>query len=167
MNVDVWVPGPPVAHERLAPDDRRDGHPATDPLADRHQVRDDAPVVGRPGPTGPPEARLDLVEDEDRAVTVAQLAQPGQEPVRRDDDAAVALDRLDDDRRDRPDAGGRILQRVTDQGQRLAHRPRRPARAASEYAIRVGQELGVGSSPPAARMADLPARPTTPLPRPK
>ena len=92
--------GRPVAHERGAPDDRRHGQPAADALADGHQVRDDAPVLGRPGPAGPPEPALDLVEDEDDAVAIAQLAQPGEEAVGRDDDAAVALDRLDDDRRD-------------------------------------------------------------------
>jgi hypothetical protein len=50
-------------------------------------------VVGCPDTPGPSEAALDLVEDEDDAVAVAQVAETGQEAVRRDD--AVA-DRDDD-----------------------------------------------------------------------
>ena len=44
---------------------------------------------------------------------VAQLAEAGQEPVGRDDDPAVALDRLDDDGRHRTDTRRRIVHRVT------------------------------------------------------
>ena len=70
------------------------------------------------------------------AVAVAQLAQAGEEPVRRDDDAAVALDRLDDDRRDRADARRRVLERVADE--REGARRRHPRRAPS------GQRYGYG-----------------------
>ena len=49
---------------------------------------------------GPTRARLDLVGDEQDPVPVADLAQTLEEAVLRDDVAALALDRLDDDRRD-------------------------------------------------------------------
>ena len=49
---------------------------------------------------GPPEAGLDLVGDEQDAVLAGDLAQPRQEARRRHDVAALAEDRLDDDRRD-------------------------------------------------------------------
>ena len=42
---------------------------------------------------------LDLVEDEQDAVLVAEPAQARQEVVGRDDVAPLALDRLDEDRR--------------------------------------------------------------------
>ena len=71
-----------MTHEPLVSDDRRDCHPAADALADGHQVRDDAPVLGGPESSGPPEPRLDLVEDEDDAVTVAQRrAGPARNPA--------------------------------------------------------------------------------------
>ena len=47
---------------------------------------------------GAPGAGLDLVGDEQDPVAVAQLAQARQEVVLGDDVAALALDRLDDDR---------------------------------------------------------------------
>ena len=99
MNVEVCVPGAQWAMNAARPTTADSGQPAADPLADGHEVRHDAPVLGRPGPARPPEPALDLVEDEDGAVAVAQLAQAGEEAVGWDDDAAVALDRLDDDRR--------------------------------------------------------------------
>ena len=49
---------------------------------------------------GAPHARLHFVGDEQDAVRLRQLAQPLQELIRRDDVAAFALNRLDDDRRD-------------------------------------------------------------------
>ena len=49
---------------------------------------------------GPPEAGLDLVGDQQDPVLAGDLAQPRQEARRRHDVAALAEDRLDDDRRD-------------------------------------------------------------------
>ena len=49
---------------------------------------------------GAAEAGLHLVDDEDDAVLVADPAQPAHELARRDDEAALALHRLDHDRRD-------------------------------------------------------------------
>ena len=48
---------------------------------------------------GPPEAGLDLVGDEQDPVLAGDLAEARQEARRRDDVAALAEDRLDDDRR--------------------------------------------------------------------
>src|SRR4051812_10763023 len=138
--------GCPVAHETRPADDGRDRHPAADPLAGRHEIRNDAPVLGRPEPAGPPEPRLDLVEDQYHAVAVAQLAEPGKEPVRRDDDPAVALDGLDDDRRDRSESRRRVLEGVTNELESgLAGRLARPQGPA--VGIRVGQEMGVRVAP--------------------
>ena len=49
---------------------------------------------------GAPHARLHFVDDEQDAVLRRQLAQPLQELIGRDDVAAFALNRLDDDRGD-------------------------------------------------------------------
>ena len=54
-------------------------------------------LVGEPL-AGAAHAGLDLVEDQQHAALVAQLAQPGEVIRRRDVDAALALDRLDQDR---------------------------------------------------------------------
>ncbi len=48
MNVEVCVPGVQCDMNAARPSDRRDGQPAADPLADRHQVRHDVPVLGTP-----------------------------------------------------------------------------------------------------------------------
>jgi hypothetical protein len=54
-----------------------------------------------PHPAGPAVARLDLVGHEQDSVLVAQLAQAAQERDRGREVAALALDGLDEDRRDR------------------------------------------------------------------
>ena len=48
-------------------------------------------------PSGAADARLHLVEDQQDAVPIAQFAQSGQEPVRRHEVTALALDRLHQD----------------------------------------------------------------------
>ena len=63
-------------------------------------VRLDAGELDREHLPGAPHARLHFVGDQQDAVLRRQLAQPLQELVRRDDVAAFALNRLDDDRRD-------------------------------------------------------------------
>ena len=79
-------------------------------------------------------------------MAIAQLAEPGEEAVGWDDDAAVALDRLDDDGGDRSDPGGRILERMPDERERhLAGTVARAERPAIR--IRVGQEVGVRVAP--------------------
>ena len=57
-------------------------------------------MVDREQLAGPTEAGLDLVGDQEDAVLAGDLAEPGQERRRRDEVAALAEDRLDDDRRD-------------------------------------------------------------------
>ena len=49
---------------------------------------------------GAPEARLDLVDDHNDPVLVAEAADAVEERLRRDDEAALPLDGLDHDRRD-------------------------------------------------------------------
>ena len=96
---------------------------------------------------------------------VAQLAQTGEEPVRRHDDAAVALDRLDDDGRDRsptPDAGSSMAWRTS----ASAPAPASASRPSGQrYGYGIGQEVGIRRRSPTrlaeARLAvepDDPAR---------
>ena len=74
--------------------------PERDALGGEQDVGLDAPVLDRPHLAGPPGARLDLVGDEQDPVLVADRAEALEEAVLGDDVAALALDRLDDDRRD-------------------------------------------------------------------
>ena len=76
-----------------------DREPATEAFRDRDDVGSDAGLLVREQRAGASHAGLDLVEDEEAAVLVAQLAQPPQALGRHDADAALALDRLDQDRR--------------------------------------------------------------------
>ena len=57
-------------------------------------------MIRREHLAGPPHARLDFVHHQQHPVPRGQLAQPVQERRRRHDVAALALDRLDDDRGD-------------------------------------------------------------------
>ena len=75
-------------------------HAAGDALGHGDDVRDDALVVdGEPFP-GAAEAGLDLVRDEDDALVLGPGGERRQEALGRDDEAALALDRFDDDRGD-------------------------------------------------------------------
>ncbi len=73
---------------------------AADALGDRHDVRRDArPFIGEEL-AGAADAALDLVEDQQQAVLVAELrAAPCRNAFGDRADAALALDRLDQDRR--------------------------------------------------------------------
>ena len=92
--------GAPVLHELRPGDHRAERHAARDPLRGQQDVGLDAPVLDRPHLPGAAGARLDLVGDEQDPVPVADLAQALEEAVLGDDVAALALDRLDDDRGD-------------------------------------------------------------------
>ena len=81
-------------------DERADREPAADALRDRDRVGRDAGVLeGEPLP-GAPGAGLDLVDDQQRAVPLGELARGLQVAVGQVDDAGLALDRLDEQRRD-------------------------------------------------------------------
>ena len=80
-------------------DDAGERQPAGQALADAHDVGLDAVVLGRPHRAGAADAGLHLVEHEQDAVLVAQPPQVGEPAGGRDDVAALALDRLDEDRR--------------------------------------------------------------------
>ena len=76
------------------------GRPGRDALGHDEDVRLDVPVLDREQLAGPPEPGLDLVGDQQDPVLAGDLAEARQEGRRRDDVAALAEDRLDDDRRD-------------------------------------------------------------------
>src|SRR5262249_56400445 len=71
----------------------------------------DPVVVVAPQAPGPRHARLDLVDDQERARLVAELAQPAQIVLLADVDAALALDALDDH------AGGAVVDRALHRAQ--------------------------------------------------
>ena len=85
-------------HQLGPPGDTGQRQPVRDPLGRRDQIRDEALVLAREPVAGPAETGLDLVRDQDDLVAAAPFGQPGQEPGRRHDEPALALDRLDDDR---------------------------------------------------------------------
>jgi hypothetical protein len=103
-------------------------------------------VLARPHAAGASEAALDLVEHEDRPRSVAQLPQAAQEAVRRNDDAAVALDRLDEHTRGRLDSGRGIGERVLEQRQRRLAGIAVPGPGAPER-IRIRDEDRLGDDP--------------------
>ena len=70
-------------------------HAAAQRLAQNDPVRSDALVLeGEPG-AGAAKTRLHLVDDQQYAVRIAQAPQPREPACRRNDDAGLALDRLD------------------------------------------------------------------------
>src|SRR5919197_2135571 len=80
-----------------ADDHRSEGDVArVDALGDGDDVGDDVPVLTGEPATGPPEAGHDLVENEQDAVPVADLADRLQVAVRRRDDPVRPGDRLEE-----------------------------------------------------------------------
>ena len=98
--VPPWVPGFQAAMSSAPGQDPGQRQAGRDALGHDQDVGLDVPVLDREHLAGPPEPGLDLVGDEQDAVLAGDLAQPRQEPRRRHDVAALAEDRLDDDRRD-------------------------------------------------------------------
>ena len=96
--VPPWVPGGQRVHELGPGEDPRQRQARGDPLGHDEDVRLDVPVADGEQLAGPPEAGLDLVGDEQDPVLAGDLAEARQEGRRRDDVAALAEDRLDDDR---------------------------------------------------------------------
>ena len=78
---------------------RADGKAAAQPLGRRHHVGPDAGPFVREQPAGAAHARLHLVEEQQQPVFVADRAQPAQVLDVRGAHAALALHRLDQDRR--------------------------------------------------------------------
>ena len=81
-------------------DEGSDGEAVAERFAHGHQVGHDAFVIRREPPAGAAEAGLDLVEDQEDAVVIAESADRRPVPMRRDHDAAVALDGFGDHRGD-------------------------------------------------------------------
>ncbi|MGC0369449.1 hypothetical protein RKD05_001701 [Microbacterium sp. SLBN-111] len=87
------------AEDVLVRDDGGQGQDATaQRLAEEIDVGHDAFAVARERLAHAAEARLDLVGDEQHVVLGADLPHPAEEPLRRDDDAGLALDRLEEHR---------------------------------------------------------------------
>ena len=88
------------AHELARRDEGRDRvDAAAEGLAEDQPVGPDALVLMREPAAGAPEAGLDLIEDQQHAALVADRAKLAQIALRRHDDAGLALNRLDEDRR--------------------------------------------------------------------
>ena len=83
-------------HDLGAPGDAGQRQAARDALGAQHQIGHQAEVLAGEVAAGARHAALDLVGDEHDAVRRAPLLQRGQEAVGRHDEAALALDRLDD-----------------------------------------------------------------------
>ena len=88
------------ARERLGREHRADREAAAEALRERDRVGARARPVVAEEASEPADAGLHLVDEQQRAVLVAERAKPREEPARRGEDAALALHRLDDDRRD-------------------------------------------------------------------
>ena len=95
---------PSAPGARAGRDQCRQRQAVGDRLRDDDHVGHDSRVLDRPHRPGPPVAGLDLVGDEQDPVLVAEGPKLAQERGRRRRVAALALDRLDEDRRD-PSAG--------------------------------------------------------------
>jgi hypothetical protein len=87
-------------HDLRAAEDAREREAGGDRLRDAHQVGLDVVVLDAPELPRAAVAGLDLVDDEDDAVVVAELAHAGEKLGRRDDEASLALNGLDHDGRD-------------------------------------------------------------------
>src|SRR2546422_10205938 len=86
-----------LSHGSIVPEDRTQRHQAApERLADRDEIRRDAEVFDPPHLPGATETGLDLVRDEEPAVLIGELAKPEHEILRRDPDARLQGDRLED-----------------------------------------------------------------------
>src|SRR2546422_7321193 len=90
-----------LSHGSIVPEDRTQRHQAApERLADRDEIRRDAEVFDPPHLSGPTETGLDLVRDEEPSVLIGELAKAAHEVLRRDPDARLQGDRLEDRPRD-------------------------------------------------------------------
>jgi hypothetical protein len=101
--------------DRLAAEERRDREAAAEALAEGQDVGHHGLVLEREHLARASDPGLDLVENQQRAVRVTQLAQPAQVAVGRNVHAAFSLDGLDDEgggvRVDRALCGREIAER--------------------------------------------------------
>ena len=94
--VEPCEPGVKTSVTSRARDERRDRHhAAAQRLAEDKAVRNDALVLEGEHLARAPEPGLDLIEDEQDVVLVAEASEASQKAGRRHDDAGLALDRLD------------------------------------------------------------------------
>ena len=110
-NVEAWLPLGQSITDAL----RHDGaqrQPVGDPLGEADDITGDSPVFGGEHLPRPANATLDLVEDEQDAMLIAEPAQARQEIRGRHDVAPFALDRLDEDRRQLIRRADRAQQRI-------------------------------------------------------
>ena len=139
-------------------DEAADREPAADALRDGDRVGGDARVLEGEPLAGASGAGLDLVDDEQRAVPVGELARGLEEPVGQLDDAGLALDGLDEERRDgvvegvleRLDRGGDVLDAAGQRLERLAHvrlaGERERAHRAAVEAVDEREHAGAGAA---------------------
>ena len=113
-----------------------------DSLRDAQNVGHDVPVLaGKPLP-GAPEPRHHLVEDQQDAVPVADLAHALEVAVRRDDDAVRAGDGLEDDRRN--GVGALVLENLLEVRCAGAHRARVGVPGGAAVGVRVERAHDAG-----------------------
>ena len=137
-NVPPSPPGSTASMISAGPGDAGQRQPAAQRLARDEQVGLRVVVLDRPHRPGAADAGLDLVVDPQDPVAVAQLAQLGREVGRHRDEAALALDGLEDHGRD----GARIDVR---EEQLLQRRDRvvarhAPVRVRRRRAVDLGRE---------------------------
>ncbi len=85
-------------HVPAARHDEPDGQAGTEPLREGHDVRRDAPVLAGKHFAGAADSGLHLIEYQQDAVPVAQVAQSLQKAIRRHQVTALTLNRFDEDR---------------------------------------------------------------------
>ena len=100
---------PRRVHHVRAPDAGRQWEAAGQGLAEADHIRSDSAVLAGEPFARSPETRVNLIEDQQRAVLGAEAAERPQKLLRRNVDAAARLHRLDEDRAD-----GTGLQQTTD-----------------------------------------------------
>src|SRR3954466_964829 len=85
-------------HDFRGADKSAEWHATAQGLRQYEDIRGDLPMFAGEQPAGATKAGDDLIENQQRTHLVATLAQPRQKFLVRDSYAALALDRLDNDR---------------------------------------------------------------------
>jgi hypothetical protein len=86
----------PCVHDLAGADARRDRQRAGQSLSHAQEIGNDLLVLTREPVSGPSQAGIDFVSDQEQAAIAAQISQPGQEAARRHHVSAPALDGLYD-----------------------------------------------------------------------